>query len=112
MFRTRYGYFEYRVMPFGLIDAPATFQAYINRAVAGLVDVCCVVYLDDILIYSDTYKRYVRHVHEVLERLRKFALYTNHKKCEFFSIEVEFLRFIVSVAGMLVNKRKVAIVEE
>ncbi|KAM0709942.1 hypothetical protein Q7P35_003986 [Cladosporium inversicolor] len=53
-FRTRYSHFEYCVMPFGLTNAPATFQAYINRAMAGLVDICCVVYLDDILVYSDT----------------------------------------------------------
>ena len=52
-FRTRYGHFEYLVLPFGLTNAPATFQAYINRALAGLVDVTCIVYLDDILIYSN-----------------------------------------------------------
>ena len=51
-FRTRYGHFEYLVLPFGLANAPATFQAYINRAIAGLLDVTCVVYLDNILIYS------------------------------------------------------------
>ena len=52
-FRTRYGHFEYQVLPFGLANTLATFQAYINRALAGLVDVTCIVYLDDILIYSD-----------------------------------------------------------
>lgn len=51
-FRTRYVHFEYMVMPFGLANAPAMFQAYINCALAGFVDVTCVVYLDDILIYS------------------------------------------------------------
>ena len=53
-FRTRYGHFEYVVMPFGLTNAPATFQAYINRALAGLVDIICIVYLNDILIFSQT----------------------------------------------------------
>ena len=52
-FRTRYGHFEYQVMPFGLANAPATFQAHINQVLAGLVDVTCIVYLDDILIYSN-----------------------------------------------------------
>jgi len=52
-FRTRYGHFEYRVMPFGLSNAPATFQAYINQALIGLVDVTCVIYLDDILVFSE-----------------------------------------------------------
>ena len=52
-FRTRYGHFEYFVMPFGLTNSPATFQAYINKALSRLVDAICVVYLDDILIYSE-----------------------------------------------------------
>ena len=53
-FCTKYGHFEYTVMPFGLTNAPAQFQAYINHALVGLIDVTCIVYLDDILIYSDT----------------------------------------------------------
>ena len=52
-FRTRYGHFEYRVIPFGLTNAPAIFQLYIDRALRGLVDICCIVYIDDIMIYSD-----------------------------------------------------------
>jgi len=51
-FRTRYGHYAYLVMPFGLTNAPATFQRYIHRALAGLLDTVCVVYLDDILIFS------------------------------------------------------------
>ena len=52
-FQTRYSHFEYLVMPFSLANVPANFQAYINRVLAGLVDVTYIVYLDDILIYSD-----------------------------------------------------------
>ena len=66
-FRTRYGHFEYMVMPFGLANAPATFQAYINKALAGLVDVTCIVYIDDILIYSKDPKAHRWHVAEVLK---------------------------------------------
>ena len=95
-FRTRYSYFEYLVIPFGLANAPATFQAYINRALIGLVDVICVVYLDDILIYSAEPADHWKHVKQVLERLRQFQLYTNLKKCQFYTKRVEFLRFIVS----------------
>ena len=57
-FCTRYGHFEYLVMPFGLTNAPATFQAYISQALSGLVDVICVIYLDDILIYSEEKERH------------------------------------------------------
>jgi hypothetical protein len=50
-FKTRYGYFKYKVMPFGLANAPAIFQIYINRALAGLIDINCVAYFDNIFIY-------------------------------------------------------------
>ena len=63
-FHTWYSHFEYMVMPFGLANAPATFQAYINRALAGLVDVTCIVYIDDILIYFKDPKAHQRHVAE------------------------------------------------
>ena len=65
-FRTWDRYFEYQVLPFGLTNTLATFQAYINRALAGLVDVTCIVYLDDILIYSDDPMMHRQHVAEVL----------------------------------------------
>ncbi len=53
-FRTRYGYFQYQVMPFGLINAPATFPGYINKILAEKLDVFVIVYLDDILIYTQS----------------------------------------------------------
>jgi hypothetical protein len=55
-FRTRYGHFEYLVMPFGLANAPVTFQAYINQALQGYLNTICIVYLDDIFIYSTSYE--------------------------------------------------------
>ena len=61
-FRTRYGHFEYMVMPFGLTNAPATFQGYINQALRGLVDDFCIVYLDDILIFSKTREEHTQHL--------------------------------------------------
>lgn len=106
-FRTRYGHFEYLVMPFGLTNAPATFQAYINRALGGLVDTICVVYLDDILIYSDSRANHVRHVREVLARLRSFGLYANPGKCKFFTSEVEFLGFLVGKDGIRMDPARV-----
>ena len=70
-FKTRYGHFEYLVMPFGLANAPATFQTYNHIALGGLLDRTCVVYLDDILIYSENPKDHDRHVEEVLNCLVK-----------------------------------------
>lgn len=111
-FRTRYGQFEYLVMPFGLTNAPATFQAYINEALKGLLDDFCIAYMDDILIYSDSYEEHVRHVREVLERLREFSLYAKLSKCEFETQEVDFLGFRIGLAGVSMDPSKVAAIEE
>ena len=111
-FRTRYGHFEYMVMPFGLANAPATFQAYINRALAGLVDVTCVVYLDDILIYSSDPAEHWQHVKQVLERLRQFQLYASLKKCQFYTTHVEFLGFVVSTEGVAMDAERVATIKD
>ena len=82
-FRTRYGHFEYQVMPFGHCNAPATFQAYINCALTGLLDIICVVYLDDILIYLRNMNERDEHVKLVLDHLSEFKLYINPRKCAF-----------------------------
>ena len=111
-FRTRYGHFEYLVIPFGLTNAPATFQAYINKSLTGLMDKFCVVYLDDILIYSDAQSEHLDHVKQVLERLRRFGLYASLKKCDFFTTKVEFLGFIVSTNGLAMDQRRVAAIQE
>ena len=73
-------------MPFGLTNAPAQFQAYINHALVGLIDVTCIVYLDDILIYSDTEEDHIQHVGEVLRRLREAKLYIKLSKCEWHTL--------------------------
>jgi hypothetical protein len=111
-FRTRYGHFEYLVMPFGLANAPATFQAYINQALQGHLDTICVVYLDDILIYSQDLETHREHVYAVLERLRKFGLYANPKKCQFCTDRVEFLGFIVGVDGIQMDARRVQTIQD
>jgi transposase InsO family protein len=111
-FRTRYGHFEYNVMPFGLTNAPATFQAYINQALGGLVDVCCVVYLDDILIYSKNEEDHEKDVRQVLERLERFALYANSKKCAFFTNEIEYLGFLISPKGVRMDPMRIAAISE
>lgn len=68
-FRTRYGYFEYMVMPFGLVNVPATFQSYIYIALGELVDVVCVAYLDDILVFTADRESHTKALHQVFERL-------------------------------------------
>ena len=106
-FRTRYGHFEYLVMPFGLSNAPATFQAYISQALVGLVDTICVIYLDDILIYSEDEALHQRHVKQVLDRLRQYKLYCNLKKCQFGIDSVEFLGFVVGTQGISMEPSRI-----
>jgi hypothetical protein len=99
-------------MPFGLSNAPATFQAYINDALHGLVDIFCVVYLDDILVYSSDESQHTEHVKAVLERLRQFKLYAKLSKCEFRTKKVDFLGFIISPKGISIEPSRVAAVKE
>ena len=85
-FRTHYGSFEWSVMPFGLTNAPVAFQQFINDIFSDLWDVCVMIYLDDILIYSNNMSEHHQHVKEVLKHLRKAGLYAKAEKCEFHSV--------------------------
>ena len=89
-FRTMYGHFEYLVMPFGLANAPASFQACINKALAGLLDVICVIYLDHILVYSQDWKSHIEAMKAVLQRLRELKLYVSLKKMQVYDIRGRF----------------------
>jgi hypothetical protein len=73
-FRTRYGLFEYTVMPFSLTNAPAIFQHFINDTLREYLDVFCTAYLDDILIYSVTQEEHKVHVRQVLNTLQKAGI--------------------------------------
>ena len=107
-FRTRYGHYEYYVMPFSLANAPATFQSYINKCLAKKLDVFCIVYLDDILIYtSEKGAKHKEAVRWVLEQLRKYGLYANLKKCRFGTDEVHFLGYIVSPSGIHMEPERI-----
>ena len=96
-FRTRYGHFEYQVMPFELSNAPVSFQDYINKILAKKLNVFVIVYLDDILIYiKDAGWAHIDVVRWMLNKLRKHGLFANFKKCRFHKDEVRFLGYIVS----------------
>ena len=82
-FRTRYGHFEYLVMPFRLTNAPATFMDLINRVFRPYLDQFVIVFIDDILVYSSNESEHEEHLRTVLETLRKYQLYAKFSKCEF-----------------------------
>ncbi|XMA14720.1 hypothetical protein WAI453_007511 [Rhynchosporium graminicola] len=106
-FRTRFGSFEYLVMPFGLCNAPATFQAYIDQCLREYIDVFVIVYLDDILIFSKTLASHEDDVSRVLAQLEAWGLYCKLEKCVFGSTEVEFLGYIVTPSGIGMDKTRV-----
>jgi Reverse transcriptase (RNA-dependent DNA polymerase)/RNase H-like domain found in reverse transcriptase/Integrase zinc binding domain/Integrase core domain/Retroviral aspartyl protease len=106
-FITRYGLYEFIVMPFGLKNAPSTFMRLMNEVLADFLDEFVVVYLDDILIFSRNEAEHESHLRKVLERLRKHGLYAKLSKCEFFKQEVEFLGHMVSGAGLRMTDDKV-----
>jgi transposase InsO family protein len=106
-FRCKYGLYEYQVMPFGLTNAPATFQTHINTVLGDLIDSICIVYLDDILIYSSDPAEHTRHVSMVLERLQKHGLYANLQKCEFRTTTVSYLGFVISPEGIHMEKDRI-----
>lgn len=106
-FRTRYGSYRYNVMPFGLCNGPSTFQHYINDALMGCLDQYCLVFVDDILIYSKSRKEHRKHVRDVLNRLQKVGLQADLKKCEFEVTETKFLGLIVSRDGIKMDPAKI-----
>ncbi|GKV50067.1 hypothetical protein SLEP1_g56783 [Rubroshorea leprosula] len=88
---TRYGAYEFLVMPFGLTNAPATFCTLMNKVVHPFLDKFVVVYLDDIVVYSETLEEHVQHLRQILQVLRENELYVKQEKCSFAQQEVMFL---------------------
>ena len=106
-FRTRYGHFEFTVMPFGLKNAPAAFMDLMHRVFHPYLDRFVVVFVDYILIYSETEEDHKDHLRVVLQNLRDHQLYAKFRKCEFWLTEVRFLGHVVSATGVSVDPKKV-----
>lgn len=88
-FRTKYGSFEFVVLPFGLTNAPGFFMRLMNDIFAEYLDRFVIVYLDDILIYSETWEEHLEHLEMVLKKLREQKLFGKLSKCTFGAQEVE-----------------------
>ena len=97
-------------MSFELTNALTTFQIYINRALIELINVICVIYLNDILIYSSNRKSHVKHVRKILKHFRKYNFYAKLSKCDFFVENVEYLEFMITRDDIAINTRRVDIV--
>ncbi|KAF5468388.1 hypothetical protein F2P56_012540, partial [Juglans regia] len=107
-FRTHNGHYEYLVMPFGLCNAPSTFQAIMNSIFRPYLRKFILVFFDDILIYSSTWEKHVTHVKQSLEILRQQQFFAKASKCVFGQQELEYLGHIVTPQGVKVDNQKIA----
>jgi hypothetical protein len=106
-FRTRYGLYEYLVMSFGLMNAPASFQRLVNAALEGYLDIFVTAYLDDIIIFSENEEEHTDHVIKVLTRLLKWNLRLKLKKCEFSVKKTTYLGHILQPGKVSMDPIKV-----
>ena len=106
-FSTRYGLYEYLVMSFVLTNAPAYFMYLMNSVFMLELDKFVVVFIDDILIYSENEEDHAEHLRIILSRLREHKLYAKFSKCEFWLRKVPFLGHILSRNGISIDPSKV-----
>ena len=95
-FRTRYGHYEFLVMPFGVTNAPAAFMDLMNRIFKPYFDEFVVVFIDDILIYSESKAEHEDHLRLTLRTLRERKLYAKFNKCEFWLSTISFLGHVIN----------------
>jgi hypothetical protein len=110
-FRTRFGHFEYTVLPMGLCNAPGTFMQLMNQTFADVLDKNVLCFLDDILIFSRTEEEHARHIRMVLTRLKDQELYVKPSKCSFMQREVSFLGHRIGEDGLRVAPDKIGAVQ-
>ncbi|GKD39960.1 reverse transcriptase domain-containing protein [Tanacetum coccineum] len=109
-FRTRYGHYEFQVMPFGLTDAPAVFMDLMNRVCKPYLDKFVIVFTDDILIYSHNKEEHANHLRIILELLKKEKLYAKFSKCDFWILSiVQFLGHLIDSQGLHVDPTKIEV---
>ncbi|KAL0195002.1 hypothetical protein M9458_008574, partial [Cirrhinus mrigala] len=111
-FSTTSGHYEYLVMPFGLANSPSYFQAFVNEVFRDMLNRYVIVYIDDILIFSNSLAEHVQHVRAVLQRLIQHQLYAKEEKCQFHQQNIAFLGYVISPEGVAMDDSKVKAVRE
>jgi hypothetical protein len=111
-FRTRYGHYEFVVIPFRLTNAPATFMCLMNSIFSPYLDKFIVVFIDDILVYSKMEEEHDEHLRIVLQTLRKHKLYAKFDKCDFYQKEIQYLGHVISAEGIVVDPEKIKSIME
>jgi hypothetical protein len=105
-FKTHHDHYQFKVMPFGLSNAPATFQCIMNSILEPLLRKSIIVLMDDILVYSGSLQDHVRHLREVLTLLRLHKFYVKQSMCVFAQHELEYLGHVISAEGVATDPRK------
>jgi len=109
-FTTIYGNFNFEAMPFGLCNAPATFQREMNRIFFDLIGVCIFIYIDDLVIYSPSLEQHINDIGKVFGILSENGLKVNFEKCHFIQEEVELLGHTLSTKGLKPIVSKVEVI--
>ena len=111
-FTTPMGRFEYKVLSFGLTNAPATFQSLMREVLCEYVGNFCVVYLDDILVFSKSPEQHAEHLRLVLAKLHEHKLYAKRSKCKIAMRQVQFLGHVVDAAGVTPDPAKLRVIQD
>lgn len=111
-FTTPMGLYEFDRMPFGLCNAPATFQRLMQRCLGGMLHESLLIYLDDVIVYSPDFQTHLQDLEAVFQRLLEMGLKLQPKKCRFFQKEVTYLGHVVSQNGVATDPAKTAVVEQ
>src|SRR5204862_2743553 len=103
MFQTQYEYFEYNILFFKLCNVLTIFQIYINKTLQKLLNIFCIIYLDNIFVFSKNKIQHAKHLQFIMNKLQKHKLYVKIIKYKFFIIKMKFLKFIMSMNRVSMN---------
>jgi len=106
------GLWQFTVMPFGLCNAPATFERLMEKVLHSLISKICLVYLDDVIIFGKSFSEILKNLRTVFLRLRNAGLRVNPKKCVLFTRSVKYLGHVVSSEGVTTDPEKIAAVKD
>jgi hypothetical protein len=110
IFRTRYNIYKYKMLFFNLINGSIIFQRYINNVFSDFLDDFIIIYLDDILIYSENEFKHTAYIRKIIQCFQKTNLQIDIKKCEFNTKRMKYFEFIVNIKNIKINFEKIEII--